>query len=175
MHYCELQHGDVLLYVHKKHQTILEKLIRLVTGSKMVHSSVVQSTMEGKVILEQLTVRTQSLLDIYPLQPGEELYCYRPLFYPPEYKIRNFQQKPYGVLAILDCLLNHLIGLVIPIWRHKTMLAHWSKNNTCSGLVAVVLNLKDNVDWCPDPRVIEPEDYLKYPHDFQCLGKVEWD
>jgi hypothetical protein len=176
MYLDQLKHGDVLLYEFKTNQSLFVKSIRFATKSQFSHTAVIQDVGSEQVLLEQLKVRTQSILSMYTLISGEVIHVMRPRFTVPSAQKVLFDQKPYGILGILDCALNHLIGLVIRTWQHRPMLAKLFKsaNVVCSAAVALVDDLKNNTKWCLHPECVEPDDYYNHQEDFEYLGILEW-
>ena len=173
----ELQHGDVLLYVHRKNVGLLVDTIHFVEGSIYTHTSVIMDVDDNKFNLEQHSLRMHSYLPLYYALEGEEMYCFRPKFIPPSATFDEFNRKSYGILGIIDSLLNHIIGLVIRNWQYRPLLAKLFNDDKiiCSALVAKVLDLEHNTKWCKYYQVVEPDDYANHPEDFEPLGLVEWD
>lgn len=170
----DLKYGDVLLYVESpKYSSILVKSIRLIIGSKYTHSSIYIDD-GSKFVLEQLLLRVITFIYDYKLEVGEEICVVRPKFEVKPIKEDLYKHKPYGVFSILDDALNHLFGrLTFGNWKHRCMLGKFSSNRTCSALVAECLDLANNVSWCYDNRMVEPDDYFNHSKDFDFLGKLE--
>lgn len=170
----DLKYGDVLLYVESpKYSSILVKNIRLITGSKYTHSAIYIDD-GNKFILEQLLLRVITFVYDYKLEVGEEVYIVRPKFEVKEINEDLYKHKPYGIFSILDDALNHLLGrLTFGNWTKKCILGRFSSNITCSALVAECLNLANNVNWCYDNRIVEPDDYFNHTEDFDFLGRLE--
>lgn len=173
-----LQHGDVLLYEHRKHVNFFRLGIRLITGSRFTHCGVIQQDMSNPnnfFVLEQLTERTHSWLPFYYAEDGEVIHVVRPVFTPPILNSEHFQRKPYGYLSIIDCLINHFLGrITFGKWIYKVILAKKSTNIVCSSVVGKVLDLPNNVSWCTDIKLLEPDDYFNHWKDFQYLGEIDW-
>lgn len=174
----DLQHGDVLLYEHKKYATFLSRLIRIIIGNKMTHSSVIIKVDNRKFVLEQLAIRTHSYLPFYYAFEGETIHCIRPKFTPPSIMLNSdFERQKYGNLAIIDCAINHFIGLITDgRWKYRPILAKLfnSKRIICSALVAKILRLDLNTKWCNDYHVVEPDDFINHCEDFNYLGIINW-
>lgn len=175
----ELQHGDVLLYEKRKNQGFLPRAIRLITGSRFTHAGVVQDVEGSLVILEQVSMRIYSFVSLYTLEEktDEAVYCFRPRFEAPKYQPELFKHKGYGDVAIVDCALNHGIGLVARNYEYRPLLVSLFKRTAmvCSGLVATALDLKNNTTWCHYPGVTEPDDLSEHPESFVPMGLVRWD
>ena len=174
----ELKHGDVLLYEHKKYIGILPRLIRIIIGNKITHAGIIMEVDNRKFVLEQLTPRTHSYLPFYYALPGEVIHCARPKFMIPAI-IQNsiFEREKYGNLAIIDCAINHFIGLFLgDKYKYKPILARLFKSERiiCSALVAKILRLDLNTNWCNNYRVVEPDDFINHCEDFSYLGIINW-
>lgn len=174
----ELKHGDVLLYERKKYIGILPRLIRIIIGNKMTHAGIVMEVDNKKFVLEQLTPRMHSYLPFYYALPGEVIHCVRPKFTSPSIVLNKFfEREKYGNLAIIDCAINHFIGLFLSDkWKYRPILAKLfkSKRIICSALVAKILRLELNTNWCNNYRVVEPDDFINHCEDFSYLGIINW-
>ena len=174
----QLKHGDVLLFERKRYGGVLPRIIRLITGNKMTHVAIVMEIDNRKFVLEQLTPRTHSYLPFYYALTGEIIHCVRPKFtLPAIINNSDFEREKYGTLAIIDCAINHFIGLFLgKNWEYKRILARLfkSKRLICSALVAKILKLELNADWCHDYHVVEPDDYINHLENFSYLGIVNW-
>jgi hypothetical protein len=173
----DLQHGDVLAYIHRKNAGLLVDTIHLIEGSDYTHSSVVLEIYNNEFILEQHSLRMHSYLPLYYALSGEEIYCFRPRFTPPPATFEEFNRDSYGILGIIDSLLNHTIGLIIRKWQYRPLLVRLFNNPKiiCSALVAKVLDLEHNTKWCKYYQVVEPDDFANHPEDFEPLGLIEWE
>ena len=178
MDYTQLQHGDVLIYEHKSHQSFLVRAIRLITGSKFVHAAVVVKVNEELYILEQQQQRMHSRIDFYYAFVGEVIHCVRPKFeVDTNINILDFYRENYGYINILDCLLNHTVSiLTLKHWVFKPILVKLFRTKTivCSALVAKVINLFSHAAWCKHITTIEPDDYYNHKETFDYLGIVVW-
>jgi|GEM_PF-6710782 len=168
--YTDLRHGDALLYIETK-PTWIDKGIQVITGSNCIHVSMVLFNN----VFEQVLHRRMVPLNQYSnyLADGEIILALRPKFNiainPDEINTSSF----YGFTGILDQLMNHLLGRLIPRYKHTAFLTRiWGLD--CSGLVANILNLEHNCDWCHDYRVVEPDDFMNHGESFDYLGRVEW-
>ena len=175
---AELQHGDVLLYHHNpRYSNLFVKGIRLVTGSKVQHTAIVWEVDGDKFVLEQLLTRSHFKLDFYYDFPGEDIVCVRPLFpIPAQDTKKMFRREDYGISPIVYCMINHFIGLFVDKWQARPFVHKiWQKKLIdCSGLVALILKLRENTDWCKYPSVVEPGHYLLHPESFMVIGPVDW-
>ena len=171
----ELKHGDILLYEEGRQATTASRLIRLVTGSKFTHVSIVQEIYRIKFVLEQLGERTHSYVPLYYVAPGEVVHCVRPKFTPVKATVKIFERKPYGYWSICDVAINHFIGLFNKNWVYRPWFMRWVKNPNidCSILVGEALNLKDEASWCNHLGVLEPDDFYNHTETFEYLGVVE--
>ena len=171
----ELQHGDVLVYSWRKNASFMARVIRLITGNKVTHCSVVVEYESNKFILEQMGERMHSFLPLYYAMDGEKISCMRPKFIVPPASYEIFYRKPYGYLCTLDAMVNHFLGL-FSNKPYKPRLVNWFKstNVDCSILVGTVLKLNENAEWCKCVEVIEPDDYIAHPEHFEDLGEIEW-
>ena len=178
MNYKELQHGDVLLYEHRNKQSLVTRIIHLITGSKFVHVSVVVRVADELYVLEQHSERLHSRLDFYYPFVGEVIYCVRPKFQVPStVNVFDFYREDYGYTSILDSLINHLFGrLSFGKWKTKPILVKLfkSRNIICSTLTARVLQLSTNCSWCKYTSTLEPDDFATHPETFEHLGVVDW-
>ena len=174
----ELMHGDVLLYEYKKRASFLTRCIRLITGNKFIHSSIVRK-IDGKLfILEALSSRLHSYVPFYYTYLGEVIHCFRPKFPIPDVIEKPyFVPETYGFLCVADSLLNHTLGRVtFRKWEYKPFLQQFfnATHTDCSVLVAEMLDLEKNTDWCKFNRVVEPDDFSLHPETFEYLGIVEF-
>jgi hypothetical protein len=178
MNYTELQHGDVLLFNRRQHQTITERLIRLITGSQYTHCGIVVKVDGQLYVLEQMTERMHSRLDFYYAKLGEVIVCARPKFeIDQNINILDFYRENYGYTNIIDCALNHLFGRVtFGKWEFKPILVPRIKASTiiCSALVATVLQLDKHAAWCKYVGVVEPDDYYNHAETFNILGTIDF-
>lgn len=182
MNYQDLKHGDVLLFERRNHQGFLVWAIRVITGSEYTHAAVIQVLPSGeRVILEQLTERTHSLANLYYNNPYKEerIHVFRPRWEIPAVKdTKDFTRYPYGVCGILDCAINHTMGiLTLYNWSFRPILARLFKtqNLICSALVAKRIDLQKHVDWAEHIECVEPDDYGNHPSAFDSLGVLNWE
>lgn len=174
----KLKHGDVLLYKYVSHASIIDKGIRLITGSFFVHTSVIQDIGYTKIVLEQLTAqRDFSVLEFYRPDAYVEIHVVRPTFEPPETDKSLINHASYGWVDIWDSLLNHLMGrITFGHWEKKPMLSKNAKVVDCSTLNALALKAVTNCSsWCKYPSVVEPDDYFNHVESFDYLGRVDWE
>lgn len=173
----DLQHGDVLLFVRHKHSSLLVKMIRLITGSQFTHAAIVLEVDQKKFVLEQENERMHSYLPFYYAFKDEEIYAYRPKFPIPNIVFQEFNRLDYGYLCIIDCAINHLLGLFNSKREYKPLLTKLfkSKTVTCSALVAQVLKLTNNVNWCKYVETVEPDDFANHSETFTSLGSIDWE
>ena len=82
MRASELRHGDVLIYNWGKNASLATQGIRIITGNKYTHCSVIQEVAGNKFVLEQLNERSHSFLPFYYAREGEEIRCLRPKLSP---------------------------------------------------------------------------------------------
>ena len=172
----DLRHGDVLLYEHKRNQSLFVRGIRLITGSKFSHVGIVQDVSYTKLILEQLSEREYSDFHFYKPDVGEVIHIVRPRFPVPPTDSRLINHQGYGHWGIVDCLINHALGrLLFGKWTYRPMLSLLKPDNIiCSALVATVLRLNFSAPWCSYLQVVEPDDYYNHAETFQYLGIVDW-
>jgi hypothetical protein len=169
----DLRTGDVLIYEHTSRTPLLVRMIRLITGSQYTHAGVFigQGRMGG--VLEQLYVREFEFISKYKREKGEVITVWRPRFELPTILYGEIcGTQIYGVLCILDDLLQHGLGY-IPGYKKRPILARLSTNLTCSALVAKVLQLDRNCDWLSDFRLCEPQHIPAHPETFEYLGELE--
>ena len=174
-----LQHGDVLLYNDRlRHSSFYVDGIHLITGAKYEHSAIIWEENHCRYVLEQLELRTHTLLKYYHPLPYERIWAFRPTFdIPHQWSQYWFQQAKYGYSTVTDCLINHLLGrLTLNHWRYRPLTRKfWQSDRIdCSGLVAEMLELTENTDWCEYPSTIEPGTFALHPESFTELGEVVW-
>lgn len=176
MDYSDLKHGDVLLYQWKKHGNFFVRAIRLITGSKIVHSGIVIEKDGDKFIVEAMGYRMHSYVPLYHAYHGEVIYCVRPKFPIPYMPDTLFERRRYGYLNIVDCLVNHFLGLFNSKHVYTPYCAHYFKNTNlmCSALVAKALKLPENTKWCNYIEVVEPDDYWNHNETFTRMGVIRW-
>ena len=170
----ELLHGDVLCYTHKNNPSFIQRCIRLIEGNQIIHCSIVRKV-DGKMfILEALNERIHSYVPFYTVEPNEEICCFRPSFSIPQVEESiYFKREPYGYACILDSLFNHTLSLVThKRWKFRPMFN--SKYLDCSALVAKMLDLENNTNWCDSYLIVEPDDFATHPEHFTYMGVVEW-
>jgi hypothetical protein len=175
----DLMHGDVLLYKHNlRRSSFIVRGIHFITGADVEHASIIWEVDRIKYVLEQLSERTHSLLKFYYELTGEDIIVVRPLFPIPEQDDKKmFRRENYGYSTIIDSLLNHGMGRIsFGYWTYKPIVRkYYEKELTdCSGMVALMLKLTKNTDWCKYPSVVEPGTYLQHPESFLLLGPVDW-
>lgn len=175
MRASELRHGDVLIYNWGKNASLATQGIRIITGNKYTHCSVIQEVAGNKFVLEQLNERSHSFLPFYYAREGEEIRCLRPKFIPPPPDQTNFTRDPYGYFCIADALLNHFINLFSKRpYKPRIVGFFKSKNVDCSVLLGRALKLQDNCAWCYDISVLEPDDFINHPESFSDVGIIDW-
>lgn len=168
-----LQTGDVLIYEQTKRISFFVRLIRLVIGSKYTHAGIFVG--QGKLggVLEQLWRREFTFISKYKKAPGEIITVWRPRFPLPTVPYNDICGADfYGILCLLDDLLQHGLGY-IPGYQRRPLLSKLSHRLTCSALVAKVLQLDKNCPWLSDTRLCEPDDYPAHPETFEYLGELE--
>jgi len=170
----QLQNGDVLLYEHKRHISFFALAIRIITGSKFVHSSIIINKSNNKFVLEQLSIRSHCFLPFYYAFPGEIIHAVRPFFPVPEIDNSYFNREGYGYRNIIDSLINHTVGLIFKNWKYIPFISVHSTKDNCSVLIAKILKLSTNAIWCKFPEVVEPDDYFNHSESFHYLGVVDW-
>jgi hypothetical protein len=175
----DLMHGDVLLYKHNlRKSSFIVKCIHLITGADVEHASIIWEVDRNKYVLEQLPERTHSLLKFYYELPGEDIIAVRPLFPIPDQDDKEmFRRENYGYSSIIDCLLNHAMGrITFGHWKYRPIIRKYYQKEliNCSGLVALMLKLTENVEWCKYPSVVEPGTILSHGESFIWLGPVDW-
>jgi hypothetical protein len=169
-----LKHGDVLLFQKRKHAGFLPRAIRLITGSKFSHAGIVVDLDGNLVVLEQLIIRHFSLLRSYSLElsSSDVVMAFRPKFEVNSVNIWDLRIRSYGILSLIDELINHgLSNLTFRHWRYRAIFGN-KVNIVCSALVAKILELEQNTDWCKDHRLVEPGDLANHPENFELLGEV---
>ena len=169
----ELQDNDVLVYEETKRIPLLVRLIRLSTGSRYTHAGIFigQGRLGG--IMEQLWNREFTFITKYKKIPGEVISVYRPLFKASVEKDRaDFQNHHYGILCILDDLLQHGLGY-FKNYKRRPILSKLSPRLTCSALVAKILQLPQHCDWLGDYRDCEPQNFPAHPETFEFVGILE--
>lgn len=174
----DLRHGDVLMFEYRRYDKLIPRAIRLVTGSHITHVGIVQEVFGVKVVLEQLSLRTHTLLNFYPRNSGEKIEVARPNFNVPKVNKYLFIPEKYGYWSIVDCLINHALGQVPFLkWEYRPFFTKWTKTRkeNCSNLVAHALDLSKNVPWCKFPDVVEPDDFYNHTETFTNLGTLEWE
>lgn len=168
----DLKHGDVVLYEERSHQSFIVRAIRLITGSKYTHAGIVLMINGSPVIFEQLDRRIYRFVELYNLDIDEHVYVYRPNFVAPGTDRNLLKYKKYGYIKLVDCLINHFIGLFNLNHRYRPYLSKYTKNKICSQLVADCLDLKNHVNWCDYHEVVEPDDYANHENDFKYMGNL---
>lgn len=168
----DLKHGDVVLYEHRTHQSLLARCIRLITGSKYTHAGIILMINGSPVIFEQLGRRIYRFVELYNVDLGEHAYIYRPKFKVPGTDRSLFKYKTYGYLKLVDCLINHFFSLFYFQHEYKPYLGKYAKTKICSQLVADCLDLKNKVDWCKYHEVVEPDDYANHDENFLFMGQL---
>lgn len=157
----QLQYGDVLLYEGSK--SLIQKLIRLVTGSKFTHVAVVIE-FANLLVFEQLIKRKSTLVLYY--QDELKIIVMRPKFNvkPIDFKLIN--NSKYGWVLTIDHLLNHGIGRILHGWKHRHILSRVFQRDRmdCGHLVSSVLGYWPN-------EIPEPDDYSN--DKFENLGELE--
>jgi hypothetical protein len=178
MNYKDLQHGDVLLFNRRQHQSITVRLIRLITGSQFTHCGIVVKVDGQLYVLEQMNERMHSRLDFYYAKLGETVVCSRPKFtVDPNVNILDFYRENYGYTNIIDCAINHFMHrITFGKWEFRPILVPRLKAATiiCSALVATVLQLDKHATWCKYLGVVEPDDYANHTETFDILGEIEF-
>ena len=171
----DLKHGDVLLYRWRSGQSFYERGIRLVTGSQYVHCGIVQDTVLDRVVLEQLTKRTFTSVAAYRGEDGAEIVAVRPVFKVPVTKAPLLNNNAYGYAAIVDSLVNHLMGRLSKGWTPRPIFGSEDASTVdCATLVARALDLPTKTTWCKYTEVVEPDDYYNHTETFMPLGTVVW-
>jgi hypothetical protein len=129
-------------------------------------------------ILEALASRTHSYVPYYYTHLGEVIHCFRPKFPIPDVVERPyFVPETYGILCIFDSLINHFLSVVtLRHWKFKPFLQKFfdATHTDCSILVAEMLDLEINAEWCTSNRIIEPDDFSLHPETFEYIGTVEF-
>lgn len=175
----DLLHGDVLLFDWRAHQSIYERGIRLITGSRFVHCAIVQSIVlmaneDGMPyvfvnhVLEQLQERRCEPVELYKPDPQCSIICVRPKFTPLSFNAGFVNHAGYNYWSIADSLINHFLHrLTLKRWRFWPMLTKLKPDLCdCSQLVADVLGM---ARW----DICEPDDFIN--SSFDNLGAVEWE
>ena len=128
-------------------------------------------------MLEQQSERMHSLLDLYYAFDGEIIDVVRPTFKVSPFNQVFFERRDYGDLCIIDSFLNHLMNrLTLHHWKFRPIFKTLfrSVNVDCSILLANILDLKNNVSWCYNNDVIEPDDFFNNKEGFEFLGTMSW-
>lgn len=173
----QLQVGDALLFEYRVNQTIAERGIRLVTGSKFVHVGTVEQPYPpfAPIVMEQMTLRLFEEVALYTGAPdGTVVHLVRPKFEVEPLDPTLLQRANYGYLGIGDCLLNHgLSALTLRHWRYRAMMGLLTPGRiVCSALAAKRYQLWKHTDWCLDWRTVEPDDYYNHSESFDYIGQV---
>jgi hypothetical protein len=173
MRSSDLCHGDVLLFNWQAHQSIYERGIRLITGSRFVHCAIVQEVILGPyvrtiLVLEQLQERRCEPVELYKPDPQCSIICMRPKFTPLPFNAAFVNHAGYNYWSIADSLINHLLHrLTLKRWQFRPMLTKLKPDlYDCSQLVAKLLNDKL---W----QTQEPDDFFNNSA-FDNLGIIEW-
>ena len=165
--------GDVLLYTAPRltFANLVPRLIRLVTGNKIVHVDLYIGPDHGNhVILEALfdgvRLRTFSEAELYERMNGFKLHSTAKL---PNVEISpvtlmaiavNYEGKKYGYLTILNLLLQHGKTRLFP--NKQWSILFTSKDAyTCSQLTQ--LALEDYFNPLKPAALVEPDDFLARP------------
>ena len=179
MKLSDLRHGDIILYEKSKRANLFVRGIRLITGSQFTHVGMVIKDTETNynlgciIFIEQLAARTISIGEIYTTESAEVLHVVRPNFGKPAALSKEFaRHKTYGYLCILDALINHFIGLFNDNYTYRQFVGQWSKNITCSGLVAELLNTS-NYMYFRIPQAVEPNWFIRETNKFTYLGILD--
>ena len=166
--------GDVLLYTAPRltFANLVPRLIRLVTGNKVTHVALYIDTDEDNthIILEALFdgvyIKILSEAELYERMNGFKLYGTARL---PDVTINpntlasfamRYNQKKYGLLTILNLLLQHGKTRLFP----KKEWSVWFKSKdayTCSELTQ--LALEEYFKPTKAAALVEPDDYLGSP------------
>ena len=176
------QPGDVLLYTAPalKFDNIVPRFIRVITGNKVTHVAVYLGMVnENHLVVEALSdgikIRTYSETTIADRKDDFKLYGIARL---PNLEV-DFKNKifavsaakythaPYGYLTILNLLLQHSRGWIVP----KKPWVVWFKSKkgyVCSEVAQLVIGDVLELNNIPSPfkkpaAVTEPDDYLVSP------------
>jgi hypothetical protein len=172
--------GDLLLFEYRIRQSLVERGIRLVEGSKFVHCGTIEQPRPGcaPIVMEALSPQRRfDELAVYTGSPdGTVVHVLRPKFPIEPLDLSLVTRESYGYLGIVDSLINHGLKLVLfGHWRFRAMLGLLTPNALiCSALSARRYRLDRHADWCPDYRVVEPDDYYNHPESFDYLGRARW-
>jgi hypothetical protein len=182
--------GDVLLYEAPawKFSNIIPRLIRLITGNKIIHVALYLGTNEeGHVILDALSngikIKTMSEIELYDRHIDDfKLYGIASL---PSLKIdptnmvfmyvaAKYAPRPYGFKTIFNLLLQHGMGRFFnkpwKIWFKS------KRGYICSEVTQLVmedvLRLNQiNIPFTKNASVTEPDDYLSSPWVVNVINK----
>jgi hypothetical protein len=161
--------GQVILYTNGPN--IISKAIRLIEGNEITHCSIVLIADDVNPICLEIEnasskVRLVQLLDT--LHYSDEIFiATNPTLTIPE-SLPNSPQvisylinKKYSIKALINSLINHLLGFLKPSHKYKEYLTVTNKY-TCSSLVAEVLTLISKYK-CNIPSLVEPDDFTQAP------------
>lgn len=166
------QPGDVLLYQAEalKVSNIIPRLIRLITGSKVTHVSLYLGEVNQKhIILDALSdgVYIKEMSNILNREDDFNLYGIARLpmdkdLYGRFYDIAQaFNNKPYGILTIINLLLQH--GKALITNKEWTTWFKSKRGYICSEVCQLVIKTAVDVTFDKPSNLTEPDDYLKYP------------
>ena len=172
----KLQPGDVLLHKDRT-PSFGARGIRLITGSKYTHCSLVLP--DGSILEQGLKRRIHFGLKAYckkTLTQGESLELARPKFEPRFNYAYVTTGDFYGWNCIVDALINHGLGRVADLfgchYTYKPWLSRfWGLD--CSALVASASRLDECVAWCYENRIVEPDDFANHPESYELLGELD--
>lgn len=164
--------GDILLYDAPaiRFNNIIPRLIRLITGNRVTHVALYLGELRGKhIILDALSdgIYVKDMDDIVSRDDGFKLYGISRLENQSHSGMyltlaQQYNKSPYGILTILNLLLQHGYGRLFPHRAWKTWFRS-EKGYICSEVCQLVVEDVESIKFPKPANLTEPDDYLSYP------------